>query len=112
MAARVAGRVQLPAPIQVRLQWRSSVDLRADLRVRIAAELNALSWELNQAEALLQDAMRVAGHERAYLMPRIELRLPLFDAQRRLRIVFSHIDAARIHLVDEEGKRLADVLLF
>ena len=111
MAASVAGRVQVPA-IQVRLQWRSGADVRPELRARVAAELNALAWELNQAEALLQDAMRVAGHDRAYLMPRIELRLPLFDAQRRLRIVLSHIDAARIHLVDEDGKRLADVLLF
>lgn len=103
--------VQVPAPIQVRLQWRSGVYVPAETRERILDELRALAWELTQAEALLADAVRVAGHDRAYLMPRIELRLPLYDEKRRLRIVFSHIDAARIHLVDEEGKRLADVTL-
>ena len=102
--------MQVPAPIQVRLQWRPN-PLPSELRERVAQELETLSWELTQAEALLTDVMRVAGHERAYLMPRIELRLPLYDERRRLRIVFSHIDAARIHLVDEEGKRLADVTL-
>ena len=103
--------MQLPAPIQVRLNWRPGAAVPADLRERVARELATLGWELNQGEALLQDADRLAGHERAYLMPRLELRLPLYDAQRRFRIVFSHIDAARIHLVDEEGKRLADVLV-
>lgn len=44
-------------------------------------------------------------------MPRIELRLPLYDARCRLRIVFTHIDVPRIHLADEAGKRLADVLV-
>lgn len=103
--------VQVPAPIQVKLQWRPAAAIPSETRERVARELHGLAWELTQSEALLADVVRVAGHERAYLMPRIELRLPLYDEKRRLRIVFSHIDAARIHLVDEEGKRLADVTL-
>ena len=103
--------MQLPAPIQVRVQWRPDANVAAPQRERVAQELSDLSWELSQAEALLTDVVRVAGHDRAYLMPRIELRLPLYDAGRRLRIVFSHIESARIHLVDEAGKRLADVTL-
>lgn len=103
--------MQVPAPIQVRLLWRPDAALPSELRQRVAGELGALAWELTQVEALLADVVRIAGHERAYLMPRIELRLPLFDERRRLRIVYSQIDSARIHLVDEEGKRLADVSL-
>lgn len=109
--ADINGRVQIPAPIQVRLNWRTGADASPALRDRVAGELHTLAWELSQAEALLHDVVRVAGHDRAYLMPRIELRLPLYDEHRRLRIVFSHIDAPRIHLVDEDGKRLADVVL-
>lgn len=104
--------VQVKVPIQVKLKWRTAVDASPEMRDRVARELAGLAWELTQAEALHQDAIRVAGHERAYLMPRLELRLPLYDAGRRLRVVFSHIDTPRIHLVDEDGKRLADVLLF
>lgn len=103
--------MQLPAPIQVRIDWRAGITLPAELRERVATELAGLAWELSQAEALLDDVVRVAGHERAYLMPRIELRLPLYEERRRLRILFSQVDAPRIHLVDEEGKRLADVQL-
>ena len=103
--------MQLPAPIQVRLNWRTGADLPAPLRERVSQELEALAWELSQTEALLHDVTGVAGHERAYLMPRIELRLPLYEEHRRLRVVFSHVDAPRIHLVDEQGKRLADVVL-
>lgn len=103
--------VQLPAPIEVRLNWRSTADATPALRERVAEELRGLAWELSQAEALLHDAIRVAGDARAYLMPRIELRLPLYEEHRRLRVVFSHIDSARIHVVDEDGKRLADVVI-
>ena len=103
--------MQLPAPIQVRVTWRSGVDLPIETRERVGRELHGIAWELSQAEALLHDCMRVASDDRAFLMPRIELRLPLYEAGRRLRIVLSHIDAARIHLLDEEGKRLADVVL-
>lgn len=93
------------------MNWRTAADVSPTVRERVAHELHSLAWELSQSEALLHDIIRVAGHERAYLMPRIELRLPLYDEHRRLRIVFSHIDAPRIHLVDEDGKRLADVVL-
>lgn len=96
-------------PIQVRLQWRAGAQVPAAQRERVQKELVSLAWELSQSEALLTDIVRVAGDERAYLMPRIELRLPLYEENRRLRIVFSHVDTPRIHLVDEDGKRLADV---
>lgn len=111
MGAAQARRVQIPAPIQVRIAWRAGADAPPELRERIAVELHALAWELSQAEALLQDAMRVAGAERAYLMPRLELRLPIYDAKRRFRVVFSHVDTPLVHLADEAGKRLADVTL-
>jgi len=103
--------VQIPAPIQVRVEWRADASVTAPERARVMQELADLAWELSQSEALLTDVMRVAGHDRAYLMPRIELRLPLYDAGRRFRIVFSHVEMARIHLVDEAGKQLADVTL-
>lgn len=105
------GAVQLPAPIQVRLQWRTGVDIPPETRERVTREIDTLAWELSQTEALLHDAMRVAGQTRAYLMPRIELRLPLYDAGRRLRIVFTNIDMPRIHVVDEDGKRMADLTI-
>lgn len=107
----LGGTVQVPAPITIRLAWRPGVQLAAPLRERILQEIDALSWELSQTEALLCDLHRVAGHERAWLMPRIELRVPLFDENRRFRLAFSHLEKTRILLVDEEGKRLADVTL-
>lgn len=97
--------------IQVRVRWRRAAKVRAPQRARAAQELSDLAWELSQAEALLADAVRVAGHQRAYLMPRIELRLPLYHARRRLRVVFSHIESTRIELVSEAGKTLADVTI-
>ena len=103
--------MQLPAPIQVRVEWRVGYELPPETRERVAREIDGLAWELTQTEALLTDAMRVAGDARAYLMPRIELRLPVYEAGRRLRIIFSHVDAARIHLVDEAGKRMAEITL-
>lgn len=99
------------APIHVRLAWRPGVSLPDAVRERVCREIECLSWELNQTEALLNDLHRVAGQERAWLMPRIELRVPLYDMNRRFRLSFSHIDKTRIVLVDEDAKKLADVTL-
>lgn len=99
------------APIHVRLAWRPGNLLTEPLRERLTKEVDALVWELSQAEALLDDLHRVAGQERAWLMPRIELRIPLYDVNRRFRLAFSHVDKPRIVLVDEDGKRVADVTL-
>lgn len=103
--------MQVPAPLSALVHWRPGVTLPQPLRERVAREVSGLSWELSQAEALLHDAVRVAGHERAWLMPRIELRVPIYDENRRFRVVLSHIEKPRITLVDEDGKRLADVVI-
>lgn len=109
--ARFWGVVQVPAPLRAVVTWRPGVTLAPALRERVTRELEDLSWEISQAEALLHDAVRVAGHDRAWLMPRIELRLPLFEENRRFRLLFSHVEKARILLVDEDAKRLADVVI-
>lgn len=103
--------MQLPAPIQVRVQWRAAAEVPLAIRKRVDRELATLAWELSQAEALLHDAARLASGPRAFLMPRIELRLPLYEERRRLRIVFTHVEKPEIAIADEAGKRLADIRL-
>lgn len=101
----------LAPPVQVHLTWRSLAATCPKLRARVTEEMRQLAWTLSQMEALLHDAHRAAAMDQAWLMPRIELRLPLFDLGRRLRVVMTHLDRARIGLLDEEGRKLADVTL-
>lgn len=101
----------LAPSLQVAVCWRTLATTDPALRARLTAEIRALSWTLNQMEALLDDAHRCTGLEHAYLMPRIELRLPLYDVGLRYRLLLTHVDRARISLVDEEGRKLADVTL-
>jgi hypothetical protein len=44
-------------------------------------------------------------------MPRIELKLPLYDLGRRYRLVFTYVEKSRISVMDEDGRKLADVRL-
>lgn len=97
--------------LQVALRWRSPAATTPSLRARLDEEVRALAWTLNQMEALLDDAHRATGPEHAYLMPCIELRLPLYDLGLRYRLVLTHVDRRRIRLLDEEDRTLADVTL-
>jgi hypothetical protein len=96
---------------KVHLSWRDGVALDESLRARLARECELISWPLSEMEALLHDAHRVTGLDHAYLLPRIELRLPLYDLARRYRVVLTLVDKVRIALVDEDGRRAADILL-
>lgn len=93
----------------VRLRWRSRLD--DALRDRLTQEIEHAAYALNEMEALLYDAHRATGLTHAWLAPSMELRLPLFDMGRRFRITLTRLDRTRIGVLDEEGRRVADVLL-
>lgn len=94
---------------QIRLRWRAKLD--ATLRARLTQEIEGAAYALNEMEALLFDAHRATGLHHAWLAPSVELRLPLFDLGRRFRIVLTRLEKTRIGLVDEDGRKVADVVL-
>lgn len=100
----------LPAT-KVRLHWRPDAPTDLRLRTRLREECESIAWPLSQMEALLHDAHRSTGLEHPWLLPRIELRLPLYDMERRFRVVLTYIESTRISVVDEKGARVADVSL-
>lgn len=95
--------------VKIRIRWRAEVP--EALRDRIERELESASWCLSELEALLLDAHRVTGMTHAWLAPSFDVRLPLFDAGRRLRLAMTRLDTTRLALLDEDGHRLADVRL-
>lgn len=101
----------LAPPTHVTFAWRSLAAPEPRIRVRVAEEVRGLAWTLSQMEALLHDAHRAAALEHAFLMPRIELRLPIYDVGRRYRIVLTYVEKPRIALVDEDDRKLADIIL-
>lgn len=101
----------LEPPAQAVLTWRSLAATDPHIRARVTEEVRTLSWTLSQMEALLHDAHRVTALEHAFLMPRIVLKLPLYDLGKRYRVVLSHLEKTRITVQDEDGRKLADVTL-
>ena len=101
----------LAPPVHATLTWRSLAATDPRIRARVTEEVRGLAWTLSQMEALLHDAHRAAGMEHAFLMPRIELRLPLYDVGRRYRIVLTYVEKARIAVVDEDDRKLADIVI-
>ena len=60
---------------------------------------------------MVHEAQQRNALQHAYLAPRIELRLPIFDVGLRYKVVLSQVDGPGAHLVDEDGKRVAEVRL-
>jgi hypothetical protein len=95
--------------LDVDVRWRREAPDDERLRARIVRELHEVAWSLSQLQLLLHDAHQATGAQHAFLLPRMEARLPLFDLGRRYRVVLSHVNEPRLALVDEEGKCIADV---
>lgn len=78
-------------------------------RRRVHDEVTAIAWTISELQALVHEAHQRTDLAHAYLAPRLEMRLPIFDAGLRYKIVLSHADEPGVHLLDEDGKRVADV---
>jgi hypothetical protein len=97
--------------LSVHLAWHNGAPSDPTVRRRIAEEISAISWTLSQMDQLLWDAHQAAGAEHGFLLPKLELRLPLYDLKLRYRLVHTWLDDSRIELVDEEGRKIADIRL-
>ena len=93
------------------LAWQSGAPADATVRRRVAEELRGIAWELTQLQALLHDAHQATGLAHAWLVPKMEVRLPLYDVGLRYRVVIQQVDRPRVVLLDEDGRRIADVRL-
>lgn len=96
--------------LDTRLRWTPAAPDDAALRRRVEAEVREVSWTLSQLQALLHEASLVASPH-AYLLPRMEVRLPLYDAGVRYRIRIEHVEGPKVTVVDGDGARVADVVL-
>lgn len=99
----------MPQTMLVDVAWRSAAPADPTVRRRLVEEVHAIAWELTQIQALVADADQVTGLAHAFLVPRMELRLPLFDVGRRFRVLVQHLDRPLVTIVDEDGERVADV---
>jgi hypothetical protein len=96
----------------LQIAWRRGMaPTEAFQRRRVHDEVLAIAWTISELQALVHDAHQRTDLSHAYLSPRLELRLPIFDAGLRYRIVLSQQDEPGVHLMDEDGKRVADVRL-
>lgn len=95
----------------IHLAWRDSAPVSEAVRERITREVHDVSWTLNQMETLVFDAHQLAGAHQAWLLPRLELKLPLYDVRRRYKLVCTCLDRCEWHIEDARGRRVADVRL-
>ena len=95
----------------VHVSWRAPAPTDERVRARILEEIQQASWTLNQLEALLYDAHHLTASQHPWMLPRLELRLPLYDMDLRYRLVFQCLDKTRLTLEDDKGRRVADVTL-
>ena len=97
--------------LHVDLAWQPAAPADPRVRRRVAEEIRGIAWELTQMQALVHDAHQATGLAHAWLVPKMELRLPLYDLGLRYRVVIQQVDRPRVVLLDEDGKRIADVRL-
>lgn len=102
----------MPRPtLDATLRWRAGVPYDDKLRRRVEAEVRAIAWSLSQLQALVHEAHAMTGLQHAYLLPRMEVRLPIYDEGLRLRVIITLLERPGVGLFDGEGRKVADVVL-
>jgi hypothetical protein len=101
----------VPETLHVELAWRRGAPADPRLRHRALEEVRAISWNLSELQAMLADAHQRTGLTHAYLLPSLELKLPIYDVGARWKVILSRLDTERIVLADEDGRPVADVRL-
>lgn len=97
--------------VTVHVAWRSLAPPDERVRARVVAEMEQVSWTLARFEGMLLDAHQAAGAEHAWLLPRLDLRFPVYEEGLRYRLVCTCLERPRWRLEDTEGRIVADVTL-
>lgn len=104
MVATVSG-------VEVTVEWWANADVPERVRRKVTRLLKSLGPVLNEYEAQLYDMTNLASNGLDYLMPKIELNLPLYEDRVAFRVRMVRLDATQIFLETKRGDAVAEVHL-
>ena len=95
----------------VRVDWWPSARVPARVRRKLDALLQGIAPQLNEVEACLHDLQRHASHGLEWLIPKIELNLPLYEERAAFRLRLVRLDETRMLLETRAGDVVGEVFL-
>lgn len=99
------------AGLEVTVEWWANADVPERVRRKATRLLKSMAPVLNEYEAHLYDMANLASNGLDYLMPKIELNLPLYEERTAFRIRMVRLDATQIFLETKRGDAVAEVYL-
>lgn len=100
----------MPA-VEVAVEWKATNEVPDRVRRKVNRLLRTLAPVLNEYEASLYDMTNLASNGLDYLMPKIELNLPLYEEKVHFRVRMTRLDLTKIHLETKDGEPVAEVFL-
>jgi hypothetical protein len=97
--------------VEVTIDWKPTADVPDRIRRKVNRLVRSLGPVLNEYEANLFDMTNLASNGLDYLMPKIELSLPLYEENCAFRVRMTRVDLTRIFLETKDGEPVAEVFL-
>ena len=97
--------------LEVTVDWWANADVSDRVRRKVNRLVKSLGPVLNEYEASLFDMTNLASNGLDYLMPKIELNLPLYEEKVAFRIRMIRLDATQIFIETKKGDAVAEVFL-
>ena len=100
----------MPA-LELTINWWTNADVTDRVKRKVTKLVKTLAPVLNEYEAALFDMSNLASNGLDYLMPKIELNVPVYEEKTAFRIRMMRLDATQIFLETKKGDAVAEIFL-
>lgn len=97
--------------IVVTVDWWEGSRVPRKLRTKVADLVQALAPQINEFEACLHELERLASNGHEFLMPKIELTIPVYEEGAVFRLRMVRLDTTQMILETRKGEAVGEVLV-
>lgn len=97
--------------LAVTVEWWADDRVPARLQRKVARLVEEIAPQLNEMEAALDDLHRLASNGYEWLMPKIEVTLPLYEEGEVFRLRLLRLEETQMVLETRQGEAVAEVRL-
>ena len=101
----------MPCAMSVSVEWWGPVEVPDRIKRKVTRLVQSLGPVLNEYEANLFDMTNRAASGFEYLMPKIELTLPLYEEGLTFKLRMLRLDHTQIFIETRDGDAVGEVFL-
>lgn len=101
----------MPCTLPVSVEWWGPVEVPDRIKRKVTRIVESMGTVLSEYEASLYDMTNRAANGLEFLMPRIELTLPLYEEGLTYKIRMLRIGSTQIFIETPQGDALGEIFL-